>query len=124
MLHFSSSSLWHLLFIVLPVIGLLFSIASLKNLFGVNNRILNYMCNISPNSSCDEVTESRNWSIFKKISFSDLRTNVSGTNLCHYSNGQWYLVDYSYDIQRVDENGQSFTTYHGFTNWRHALEDC
>lgn len=52
------------------------------------------------------------------------RTNVSGTNLCHYSNGQWYLVDYSYDIQRVDENGQSFTTYHGFTNWRHALEDC
>jgi len=39
-----------------------------------------------------------------------------GINLCHYSGGHWYLVDYAYDTVRADIPGG--LAFHGYSNWR------
>ena len=60
------------LFLLLPVAGILFSIAALKDLFGVKNEIINKFCNMIPTSSCGSLIGSKKWKIFKFINFSDL----------------------------------------------------
>jgi uncharacterized membrane protein len=59
-------------FIIFPIIGLLFSIIALKDLFGTKSEIITNFCNISASTSCSTVVNSDKWKIFKHINFSDL----------------------------------------------------
>ncbi|OXA99792.1 hypothetical protein B0A75_09715, partial [Flavobacterium oncorhynchi] len=60
------------LFFFFPVIGLLFSVAALKDLFGAKSKLINNFCNITVSTSCTTVVSSDKWKIFKTLNFSDL----------------------------------------------------
>jgi protein-disulfide isomerase len=60
------------IFLVFPILGLLFSIAALKDLFGTKSELLNNFCNITASTSCATVVGSIKWKIFKIVNFSDL----------------------------------------------------
>ena len=60
------------LFLLLPFIGVLFSIAALKDLFGTKSKVLNDICNISASTSCSSVIKSNKWQLFEYLNFSDL----------------------------------------------------
>ena len=60
------------LFFMFPILGFLFSIAALKDLFGTKSELLNNFCNITTNTSCSTIIDSEKWSVFKLIKFSDL----------------------------------------------------
>lgn len=59
-------------FFMLPLLGILFSIAALKDLFETKSELINNFCNITSSSSCTTVVSSNKWKIFEIISFSDL----------------------------------------------------
>ncbi|MGG7035717.1 MAG: vitamin K epoxide reductase family protein [Flavobacterium sp.] len=67
------------LFTIFPVIGILLSIAALKDLFGAQSQLLNSFCNISASTSCNSVVGSDKWKIFEHIKFSDLSIVFFGT---------------------------------------------
>jgi len=60
------------LFLVFPIIGILFSIAALKDLFGTKSELLNSFCNMTASTSCATVVDSTKWKIFEIVNFSDL----------------------------------------------------
>ena len=60
------------LFLLFPIIGILFSIAALKDLFGAKIEFINNFCNISATTSCSSIVGSSKWRIFNYINFSDL----------------------------------------------------
>ena len=60
------------LFFGFSIIGFLFSIAALKDLFETKNELLTKFCNLSTSTSCTSVVSSNKWAIFKLINFSDL----------------------------------------------------
>ncbi|KAF2329091.1 thioredoxin domain-containing protein [Flavobacterium daemonense] len=60
------------LFFIFPVIGILFSIAALKDLFGAKSELLDRFCNMTTSVSCTSVMQSNKWRIFEIINFSDL----------------------------------------------------
>jgi len=60
------------LFFLFPSLGMLFSIAALKDLFGTKNELLNSFCNMTTSTSCTMVVGSNKWRIFEIVSFSDL----------------------------------------------------
>lgn len=51
-------------------------------------------------------------------------TATTSGDICspHGPAGYWMHFDYGYDALRVDENGNSFTTYHNRTNFRDTCE--
>jgi len=59
-------------FIVFPIIGIFFSVAALKDLFGTKSALLNGFCNMTASTSCATVVDSTKWKIFEVINFSDL----------------------------------------------------
>lgn len=59
-------------FFVLPFLGILFSIAALKDLFGTKSELINNFCNITSSSNCTTVVSSNKWKFFEVINFSDL----------------------------------------------------
>lgn len=59
-------------FFIFPIIGILFSVVALKDLFGAESKFINNFCNIGPSTSCTTVVNSEKWRIFKLINFSDL----------------------------------------------------
>lgn len=59
------------LFFIYPIIGILFSVAALKDLFGTKSKLINSFCNITSTASCSSVTGSKKWKVF---SFVDLRS--------------------------------------------------
>ncbi|GAA4774230.1 MULTISPECIES: vitamin K epoxide reductase family protein [Flavobacterium] len=59
-------------FFIFPLLGVFLSIAALKDLFGVENNLINNLCNITSSSNCSEVVNSSKWKIFRYINFSDL----------------------------------------------------
>ncbi|NCP05178.1 MAG: thioredoxin domain-containing protein [Flavobacteriales bacterium] len=63
---------WFLIFYVFPVIGVILSIAALKELFNVKNSLLDNFCNASSFTDCNSVINSSKWKLFEKISYSDL----------------------------------------------------
>jgi len=75
---------WFLFFYVLPILGMLFSIAALKDLLGTKNELLNKFCNISTNTSCNTIVNSTKWKIFDIISFSDLSIIFFSTQLVSF----------------------------------------
>lgn len=60
------------IFLVFPIIGVLFSIAALKDLFGTKSELLNSFCNMTSSTSCATVVGSNKWKIFEIVNFSDL----------------------------------------------------
>lgn len=60
------------LFLVFPIVGILFSIAALKDLFGAKSELLNNFCNITASTNCSTVVGSTKWKIFEIVNFSDL----------------------------------------------------
>jgi protein-disulfide isomerase len=60
------------LFFIFPSIGLLFSVAALKDLFGTKSELLNSFCNITSSTSCTSIIDSKKWKIFEFVNFSDL----------------------------------------------------
>jgi hypothetical protein len=59
-------------FFVFPILGVLFSVAALKDLFGTKSELLNSFCNITATSNCTTVVGSSKWKIFEIVNFSDL----------------------------------------------------
>lgn len=60
------------LFLVFPIVGILFSVAALKDLFGAKSELLNNFCNMTASTSCSTVVGSTKWKIFEIVNFSDL----------------------------------------------------
>lgn len=69
------------LFFAFPVLGMLFSIAALKDLFGTQSKMLNKFCNITATTSCSTVVSSNKWKLFNYLSFSDLSVILFGSQL-------------------------------------------
>lgn len=61
-----------ILFLLFPTIGVLFSIAALKDLFDAKSELLNSFCNMTASTSCASVVGSNKWKIFEIVNFSDL----------------------------------------------------
>lgn len=59
-------------FFIFPIIGILFSIAALKDLFGAKSELINNFCNISATTSCSTIIGSNKWKIFNFIDLSSL----------------------------------------------------
>ena len=73
LLYFTSDyAISRLLFLLFPAIGILFSIAALKELFGTKSTLINKFCNITTSTSCTAVVSSNKWKFFSVINFSDL----------------------------------------------------
>ena len=71
--YFSSdNAISTLVFVLFPVIGFLFSIAALKDLFGTKSKFINSFCNVSTSTNCTAVVSSNKWKIFETVNFSDL----------------------------------------------------
>jgi thiol-disulfide isomerase/thioredoxin len=60
------------LFFIFPIIGILFSVAALKDLFGTKSEFINSFCNITATTSCSTIIESNKWKIFNLVNLSDL----------------------------------------------------
>lgn len=60
------------LFFIFPIIGVLFSIAALKDLFGAKSELINSFCSITPTSSCSTIIGSDKWKIFSFLDLSGL----------------------------------------------------
>jgi protein-disulfide isomerase len=64
---------WHSsLFFIFPILGVLFSVAALKDLFGTKSELLNKFCNLTNTTSCSAIVGSNKWAVFKYFNFSDL----------------------------------------------------
>tara|TARA_R110002096_G_scaffold42475_6_gene114654 strand:+ start:16911 stop:18548 length:1638 start_codon:yes stop_codon:yes gene_type:complete len=66
------TNIWFVLFYAFPIIGVLFSIAALKDIFSTKNKLLDKFCNVTATTSCNTVVNSVKWKIFNTINFSDL----------------------------------------------------
>lgn len=66
------SAVYTKLFFLFPIVGVLFSIAALKDLFGTKSELLNSFCNMTASTSCATVVGSNKWKIFEIVNFSDL----------------------------------------------------
>jgi len=66
------SSLVSKLFFIFPIIGVLFSVAALKDLFGAKSELINNFCNLTASTSCSTIVNSDKWKFFSYINFSDL----------------------------------------------------
>lgn len=71
-LHYFNTPLQTNLFFIFPVAGILFSLAALKDLFGVKSELINSFCSMTTSSSCNSVVNSSKWKIFEIVNFSDL----------------------------------------------------
>lgn len=68
----SYNSISALGFVLFPIIGFLFSIAALKDLFGTKSTFIASFCKISTSTDCTAVVSSNKWKIFEIVNFSDL----------------------------------------------------
>jgi len=55
-----------------PLIGIILSLIALKDLFGLQNKLINSICEISSSTNCSNVIKSKKWKVFEYINFSDL----------------------------------------------------
>ena len=66
-----STILVQLLFIFIFA-GVLFSLATIKDLFDLPSNIFNKFCNLNETTSCSAIIDSKNWKFFNYINLSDL----------------------------------------------------
>ncbi|KAF2511514.1 thioredoxin domain-containing protein [Flavobacterium zhairuonense] len=59
-------------FLVFPIIGILFSIVALQDLFEVRSGLIDSFCNISSSASCADIISSKKWKIFAFLDLSSL----------------------------------------------------
>ncbi|MFV8348795.1 vitamin K epoxide reductase family protein [Flavobacterium sp. GT2N3] len=69
------------LFFIFPIIGILFSFAALKDLFGAKSELINNFCNISSTTSCSTIIGSNKWKIFSFVDLSSLSIVFYSTQL-------------------------------------------
>lgn len=60
------------LFFIFPIIGVLFSVAALKDLFGAKSELISSFCNITSATSCSTVMASKKWKIFSFVDLSSI----------------------------------------------------
>lgn len=60
------------IFFIFPTIGIMLSMAALKDLFGTQNKLINSLCNLTSTTNCTSVINSKKWKILDYINFSDL----------------------------------------------------
>ncbi|CAA9203690.1 hypothetical protein FLA105534_04870 [Flavobacterium bizetiae] len=60
------------LFFLFPILGILFSIVSLKKLFNIQNEFLDNFCDFSSATNCETVIHSKKWKLLDFVNFSDL----------------------------------------------------
>ncbi len=72
LLILSSQTIFSKLFLLVPFIGILFSISALKDLFGTKSKVITNICNISASTSCSSVIKASKWKLFEYLNFSDL----------------------------------------------------
>lgn len=72
-LFFSKSvNIFNLVFLLFAIVGIFFSIVSLKDIFGIQSELVNNLCNPSATTDCKSVINSKKWRFFDYVSFSDL----------------------------------------------------
>lgn len=71
-LNYNTNTIGYKVFLLFPILGLLFTIATLKDLFGAKSELINNFCNITSTTSCESIINSKKWKIFKMLNFSDL----------------------------------------------------
>lgn len=59
-------------FFIFPILGILFSVAALKELFGTKSELLNSFCNLTATTSCSSVIDSKKWNLFSYFDLSSL----------------------------------------------------
>jgi uncharacterized membrane protein len=59
-------------FYIFPILGMLLSIITLKDIFGFNSSISEKICKASKKTDCQAILSSKKWKLFKLIDFSDL----------------------------------------------------
>ncbi len=69
------------LFFIFPIIGIIFSLAAIKDLLGTKSVLLNEFCNLTASTNCTTVVDSKKWKFFEIISFSDLSILFFGSQL-------------------------------------------
>ena len=69
---YSFTSIWESIFIIFPILGFIFSLGALKDIFSTKSELLNKFCNLTSSNNCDAVLSSSKWKLFEKINFSDL----------------------------------------------------
>lgn len=57
-------------FYIFPVVGFVFSLGALKELFNTESKLLDKFCNAS--SNCNTIVKSSKWKLLKRLNFSDL----------------------------------------------------
>lgn len=67
-----NASLQDKIFFIFPILGFLFSVVALKDLFGTKSELLNNFCNMTVSTSCETVVGSSKWKILEIVNFSDL----------------------------------------------------
>lgn len=60
------------IFFLFPILGILFSIVALKNLFNIKSEFLNNFCDFSEATNCETVVDSNKWKLLEFVNFSDL----------------------------------------------------
>jgi uncharacterized membrane protein len=68
----TQNSWFESMFFIFPVLGILFSVAALKDLFGTKSEMLNNFCNLTTTTSCSSVIDSKKWNLFSYIDLSSL----------------------------------------------------
>jgi len=70
--YFISASSIAAFLVFFPLAGVLLSIASLKDVLGIKNTIIDGLCSGSDATSCNQIQQSVKWKLFKYIELSDL----------------------------------------------------
>lgn len=78
---YHTPSIYLVIFSILAISGLFLAVVALKELFNTKINIVDNLCNIGVNTSCNAVLNSTKWKIFKYISFSDLGIVFFGTQV-------------------------------------------
>lgn len=81
-------------FAIFPMIGILFSVAALKDLFNSKNELLDKFCNLTTSTNCSSIVGSSKWKIFETINFSDLSILFFSTQFLAY-----LFLSYSSNIE-------------------------
>jgi len=67
-----NANLQSIVFFCIIFVGVLFSIAALKDLLGAKNKLISDFCNITTTTNCNTIVNSNKWKIFKIFNYSDL----------------------------------------------------
>jgi len=65
-------SLLNVLFYIFPIIGFMFSLGALIDVFNTKSELLDKLCKATTTSNCETVVNSSKWKVLEKFSFSDL----------------------------------------------------